>query len=200
VPNLPDPITQLVTALGHLPGIGPRSAERIALHLLQSDSASVKELADAILSSRSRVRFCSLCGSLTEPDPCAICIDNRRDASVVCVVERAVDILSLEKSGAFRGKYHSLSGKLSPLDGIEPEHLRISQLEDRLNSEPIRELIIALGTDVEGDATSYYLAKRLTRPNLRITRIAHGLPAGSALEFADQLTLSRAIEGRGELK
>jgi recombination protein RecR len=200
VANLPDPITQLVTALGRLPGIGPRSAERIALHLLQSDSAAVNELAEAIVTSRRRVRFCSLCGNLTEPDPCAICTDPRRDASVVCVVERAVDILSLEKSGAFRGKYHSLGGKLSPLDGIEPEHLRIAELEDRLKTEPIHELIIALGTDVEGDATSYYLAKRLARPNLRITRIAHGLPAGSALEFADQLTLSRALEGRGELK
>jgi recombination protein RecR len=136
---------------------------------------------------------------LTEVSPCDLCANPRRDASLVCVVERPVDILSVDKGGTFHGKFHVLGGKISPLDGVEPEDLRIAELESRLKSEPIKELIIALGTDVEGDATSYYLAKRLARPDLKITRIAHGLPAGTGLEFADELTLSRALEGRREL-
>lgn len=189
----------LIGALRGLPGIGPRSAERIALHLVQAESGAVKQLADAILEARHRVHPCEICGSLTETSPCSFCLDARRDVSLVCVVERAVDIISIEKSGTFRGKYHTLGGKLSPLNGVEPEDLRIAALEKRLDSEPIKELVIALGTDVEGDATSYYLAKRLARPGLKITRIAHGLPAGSGLEFADELTLSRALEGRREL-
>jgi len=143
--------------------------------------------------------FCDVCGALTEKSPCDLCTDPRRDAALLCVVERPVDIISLEKSGTFRGKYHVLGGKISPLGGVEPEDLRIGELEKRLGQEPIREVVIALGTDVEGDATSFYLAKRLAREGLKITRIAHGLPAGTGLEFADELTLSRALEGRREL-
>jgi recombination protein RecR len=196
---LPDPIVSLVAALAKLPGIGPRSAERIALHLVQAESGSVKQLADAMIHARERVRFCEICGALTEKSPCGICVDPRRDASLVGVVERAVDILSLEKSSTYRGKYHVLGGKISPLNGVEPEDLRIAALEQRLAREPIKEIVLALGTDVEGDATSFYLAKRLARPGLKITRIAHGLPAGSGLEFADEVTLSRALEGRREM-
>jgi recombination protein RecR len=196
---LPDSITQLVAALAKLPGVGPRSAERIALHLVQMDSALVKQLADSIVIAREKIQFCTTCGSLTEKSPCPICEDSRRDATLVCVVERAVDILSVEKSGSFRGKFHVLGGKISPLDGVEPEDLKISDLEKRLALEPIKEIIIALGTDVEGDATSNYLAKRLARAGLKISRIGFGLPAGSGLEFADELTLSRALEGRREM-
>lgn len=196
---IPEPISSLVATLNRLPGIGPRSAERIALHLVQSERADAKQLADAIIQARERIHLCTICGALTETSPCEICNDSRRDGSVVCVVEQPVDILSLEKSGTFRGKYHVLGGKISPLDGIEPEDLRIAELEKRLKSEPIKEIVIALGTDVEGDATGFYLAKRLTRPNLKLTRIAHGLPAGTGLEFADELTLSRALEGRREM-
>jgi recombination protein RecR len=196
---LPEPITSLVAALNRLPGIGPRSAERIALHLVQSDRADAKQLADAIVRARERIQFCTNCGALTETSPCEICSDTRRDGSVVCVVEQPVDILSIEKSGTFRGKYHVLGGKISPLDGIEPDDLRIAELEKRLSAEPIKEIVIALGTDVEGDATGFYLAKRLTRSGLKLTRIAHGLPAGTGLEFADELTLSRALEGRREM-
>jgi recombination protein RecR len=185
--------------LGKLPGVGPRSAERIALHLAQTESATVKQLAETILHTREKIKFCDICGALTEQSPCPICADSRRDASIICVVERAVDILSIEKSGSFRGKFHVLGGKISPLDGVEPEDLRIAELEKRLAKEPIREIIIALGTDVEGDATSAYLAKRLARQGLKISRIAYGLPAGSGLEFADELTLSRALEGRREM-
>ncbi len=199
MPVIPEPIAALTGALAKLPGIGPRSAERIALHLVQAESGSVKQLAETILNARERVRFCEICGALTEKSPCPICDDARRETALVCVVERAVDILSLEKSGTFRGKYHVLGGKISPLNGIGPEDLRVSELESRLGKEPIQELIIALGTDVEGDATGYYLAKRLSRAGLKITRIAHGLPAGSGLEFADEITLSRALEGRREL-
>ena len=197
--SLPAPIQALVGALHRLPGIGPRSAERLALHLVQAEPGAVKELADAMLSARERIRFCEVCGALTDRSPCSTCADPRRDASLLCVIERAVDILSLEKSATFRGKYHVLGGKISPLNGVQPEDLRIAELEKRLESEPIHELVIALGTDVEGDATGYYLAKRLARPGLKITRIAHGLPAGTGLEFADELTLSRALEGRREM-
>ncbi len=197
---LPEAIASLIAGLNKLPGIGPRSAERIALHLVQAEAGSVKQLAETILNARERVKLCEICGSLTEKSPCDICSDPRRDSSLICVIERPVDIISIEKSGTFRGKYHVLGGKISPLDGVQPEDLRISTLEKRLSTEPIKEIVIALGTDVEGDATSFYLGKRLARPSLTITRIAHGLPAGSGLEFADELTLSRALEGRRELK
>lgn len=196
---LPDSITALIAALGKLPGVGPRSAERIALHLVQTESGVVKHLADTIVTARERIQFCTTCGALTEKSPCAICADARRDGSLICVVERAVDILSIEKAGTFRGKFHVLGGKISPLDGVEPEDLRIAELEKRLTAEPIKEVVIALGTDVEGDATSNYLAKRLARSGLKISRIAYGLPAGSGLEYADELTLSRALEGRREM-
>jgi recombination protein RecR len=196
---IPEPIVALTSALSKLPGVGPRSAERIALHLVQTDSGAVKQLAEIILLAREKIQFCTTCGSLTEKSPCPICEDSRRDSSLVCVVERAVDILSVEKSGSFRGKFHVLGGKISPLDGVEPDDLKISDLEKRLTSEPIKEIIIALGTDVEGDATSNYLAKRLARSGLKISRIGFGLPAGSGLEFADELTLNRALEGRREM-
>lgn len=196
---IPEPIIALTAALAKLPGVGPRSAERIALHLVQTDSAVVRQLADVIVHAREKIQFCTTCGALTEKSPCPVCEDSRRDSSLICVVERAVDILSVEKSGSFRGKFHVLGGKISPLDGVEPEDLKISDLEKRLAGEPIKEIIIALGTDVEGDATSNYLAKRLARPGLKISRIGFGLPAGSGLEFADELTLNRALESRREM-
>lgn len=196
---LPEPITVLIAALNKLPGIGPRSAERIALHIVQTEAGAAKQLAEAVLQARERIHLCSTCGALTEQSPCDICADSRRDSSLVCIVEQPVDILSIEKSGTYRGKYHVLGGKISPLDGVEPDDLRIAELEKRLATEPIKEIVIALGTDVEGDATGFYLGKRLARPGLKVTRIAHGLPAGTGLEFADELTLSRALEGRREM-
>jgi recombination protein RecR len=152
-----------------------------------------------MLHAREKIQFCATCGALTEKPTCPICTDTRRDSSLICVVERAVDILSVERSGTYRGKFHVLGGNISPLDGIEPEDLRIAELEKRLTHESVKEIVIALGTDVEGDATSFYLAKRLARKGLKISRIAYGLPAGSGLEFADELTLSRALEGRREM-
>lgn len=196
---LPEAIVALTAALSKLPGVGPRSAERIALHLVQAEAAQVRHLAETMLTARDRIRFCEVCGALTERSPCSTCTDDRRDATLVCIVEKAVDILSIEKSGSYRGKFHVLGGNISPLDGVGPEDLRIRELEQRLNTEPIREIIIALGTNVEGDATSTYLAKRLARSGLKISRIGFGLPAGSGLEFADELTLNRALEGRREM-
>ena len=197
--SLPGPVTQLVAARGRLPGIGPRSAERLALHLVQGDADAVRQLAAVLVDARERVANCARCGALTEHQPCPVCADDRRDASQLCVVERALDVLSLEKSGTFKGRYHVLGGKLSPLNGIGPEDLRIAELEIRLADETVREVILALGSDVEGDATSHYLARRLASRGVRVSRLAQGLPAGSGLEFADELTLSRALEGRREM-
>lgn len=197
--SLPEPIQRLLAALNTLPGIGPRSAERLALHIVQAESGAARQLAEAILHARERIRSCPTCGGLTEAVPCAICADSKRDCTLVCVVERAVDIISIEKSGSYRGHYHVLGGKISPLNGVDPEDLRITELEQRVGPEGIKEVILALGTDVEGDATSYYLAKRLACLGAKVTRLAHGLPAGSGLEFADELTLSHALQGRREL-
>jgi recombination protein RecR len=195
---LPEPITTLSEALCRLPGIGPRSAERLALHLVQTNADDVRRLAQTLVQARERIHVCSVCGGLTEVDPCAICQDPRRDASLLCVVERPLDIFALEKAGSFRGHYHVLGGKISPLNGIEPEDLRLAELESRLG-RGVTEIVVALSTDVEGDATSFYLAKRLAGKGAKISRLAHGLPAGSGLEFADEVTLSRALEGRREL-
>ena len=193
---LPEPINQLVASLSKLPGIGPRSAERIALHLVQSEKEVVQRLAENVLAAREKIQLCSVCGGLTETQPCTYCSDNRRDASLICIVERPVDVMSIEKSGVFRGTYHVLGGKISPLNGVEPEDLRMTELEKRCEGDAVKEIIIALPSDVEGDATSFYINKLLSPRGIRVTRIAHGLPVGSGLEFADELTLSRALEGR----
>jgi len=199
MPSLPEPLLDLIAVLNKLPGIGPRSAERIALHLVQTDPALAQRLSRSVLEARQRICACSTCGGLTESDPCRICDDARRDTSIICVVERATDILTIEKAGSFRGRYHVLGGRISPTNAIGPEDLRIAELEKRLASEPGKEVVLALGSDVEGDATSFYLAKRLTA-EVRVTRIAHGLPAGAGLDFADEVTLSRALEGRREIQ
>lgn len=197
--KLPEPIVELVAALGRLPGIGPRSAERLALHLVQSESGQVQQLAAALLNARENIQLCDTCGALTERQPCILCDDDRRDSAILCVVETAVDVINVDKSGAFNGRYHVLGGRISPLNGVEPEDLRIAQLEQRIEQGGLEEVIVALGTDVEGDATSAYLAQLLAG-RVKVSRIAHGLPAGSGLEFADQLTLSHALEGRREMK
>ncbi len=196
---LPGPVAELVAALGRLPGIGPRSAERLALYVVQADPHSIQTLAAALVAARERVAPCQRCGALTEAQPCGLCSDDRRDSSVLCVVERALDVFSLEKPGTFRGRYHVLGGKLSPINGIGPEDLRFAELDRRVREESVNEVIIALGSDVEGDATSHYLARRLAPHSIRVTRIAQGLPAGAGLEYADELTLSRAMEGRREM-
>jgi recombination protein RecR len=200
MPSLPAPIDALTSALSRLPGIGPRSAERIALYVVQADARAIEDLARTLIEARTRVAACRNCGALTEQQPCAICSDPKRDGALVCIVERPVDIFSIEKSGTYRGRYHVLGGKISPLGGIGPEDLRIAPLEARIAQEGIQELIIALPSDVEGDATSYYLNQLFASRGVRVTRIAQGLPVGSGLEFADGLTLSRAIDGRRALE
>ncbi|MDB6036267.1 MAG: recombinase RecR [Verrucomicrobiales bacterium] len=197
--TLPEPLTRLIAGLSRLPGVGPRSAERIALHIVQAELGSVQQLVEAIVAARDSVRPCQVCGALTEKQPCAICSDDRRDGSLVCVVERPVDIISIEKSNTYRGKYHVLGGKISPLNGVGPEDLRIVSLEQRITSENINEVVIALPSDVEGDATSYYLAKVFKPRGIKISRIAQGISVGTGLEFADELTLSRAMEARREI-
>jgi recombination protein RecR len=199
VASLPEPVIALTAALGRLPGIGPRSAERLALHLVQADPSVTRTLADALVSARDRVSTCNTCGALTEAQPCRVCSDPTRASGILCVVERALDVLSLEKSHAHRGRYHVLGGRLSPINGVGPEDLRIDAMETRIQPESITEVILALGSDVEGEATSVYLAKRLAANGVRVTRIAQGLPAGSGLEYADDLTLARALEGRRDM-
>lgn len=194
---LPEPVVELVSSLGQLPGIGPRSAERLALFLVQSEAGQVKQLAASLLAARERIGLCEICGALTESQPCALCSDSQRDSQKLCVVETAVDVINVDKSGAFKGLFHVLGGKISPLNGVAPEDLRIAELESRL--EGVQEVILALGTDVEGEATSYYLAQRLKDKGVTISRIAYGLPAGSGLEYADDLTLVHAMEGRREM-
>ncbi len=196
---LPAPLVQLAAALGRLPGIGPRSAERLSLHLVQADKQFVEHLAAVLVGARTSVGPCQTCGALTEAQPCGICADPNRDGSVLCIVERPVDILGFEKSRSFKGRYHVLGGKLSPTQGVGPEDLRIAELERRISGEGVNEIILALGSDVEGDATSHYLARRLRAVGLKVTRLAQGLPVGSGLEYADELTLGRALEGRREM-
>lgn len=195
--DYPSPVRTLVTELRKLPGIGPRSAERIAVWLLQNPKAAPAELADSIAAAAQNVVPCPVCGFFASGESCELCCDEKRDRSLLCVVEQATDVLPLERSGAFRGYYHCLGGKLSPLDGIAPEDLRISPLLRRLESSPENtEVVLALGSDVEGEATANYLAEILRGKNHAVTRIAQGLPAGGGLEHADPLTLMRALEGR----
>jgi recombination protein RecR len=195
--DFPEPVKSLVAELKRLPGVGPRSAERIAVWLLQSPKADPGQLADALLVAKDLVRPCPVCGFFATGSGCGVCDDTSRDDRILCVVEQATDVLPLERSGAFRGRYHCLGGKLSPLDRVSPEDLRIAPLLRRVDAAPEEiEVILALGSDVEGEATANYLAELLRGRNCRLTRIAQGLPAGGGLEHADGLTLLRAMQGR----
>lgn len=195
--DFPEPFKALVGQLKRLPGVGPRSAERIAVWLLQSQKANPGALAESLLEARDQVRPCPSCGFFSTESGCDVCDDPVRDDQILCVVEQATDVLPLERSGSFRGRYHCLGGKLSPLDRVSPEDLRIPQLIRRIESAPEEiEVILALGSDVEGEATANYLAELLRGRNCRLTRIAQGLPAGGGLEHADELTLMRAMQGR----
>jgi recombination protein RecR len=192
----PPALRFLIAELKRLPGIGSRSAERIALWMVQSPDAHPETLGIAITALNHSVHPCSICGFFTEEDPCPICSDPARDTQMLCVVEQPTDVLPLERSGAYYGRYHTLGGKISPLDHVGPEALRIPQLLNRLQTHPPSEIILALGADVEGEATSHYLADLLRPFPIAITRLAQGLPAGSGLEYADELTLHRALSGR----
>jgi len=196
---LPDPLARLVDELARLPTVGPKTAQRLAFHILRMPEEEVRQLAQAILDARARMRSCSICFNLTDVDPCAICTSPTRDPSVLCVVEDPRDVLAMERTREFKGRYHVLQGAISPLDGIGPEDLRIRELLQRLEGGEVREVIIATNPRVEGDATAIYLT-RLIRPlGIKVTRIAHGLPVGGDIEYADEVTLAKALEGRREL-
>jgi recombination protein RecR len=195
----PGPIGELVAQLRRMPGIGPRSAERIALWMNQSRDARPVDIARAIQAAAEGVQPCTRCGFFSTGPVCEICADTSRDAELLCVVEQATDILPLERTGVYRGRYHALGGRISPLDHVGPEELRIEELLRRIDEEEPREIILALGSDVEGEATANYLADLLRDKPVSLTRIAQGLPAGGGLESADQLTLSRALSGRRKL-
>ena len=186
----------LIHALKKMPGIGPKSAERIAFHILRLPQNEAKALAFSILKVKEKIRFCTRCGNLSEEDSCHICKDLNRDSSILCVVEQPNDILAIEKSACFRGLYHVLGAALSPLDGIGPQNLRIKELLTRLKKEKIQEIIIATDSDSDGETTALYLANLLKKQEVKVSRIAFGLPAGTNLEYADEVTLSSAIEGR----
>ena len=197
--DYPKPVQNLIAQLGRLPGIGRRSAERIALHLLKAEADLSRQLADAILQTKLRIRNCSRCGHYTETDPCEICASPRRDHGSLCVVEGPNDILLLERAGVHKGVYHALMGRISPLNGIGPEQLRVAALLDRVTAEKPVEVILALSADVESEATAHYLAEQLKPLGVNVSRIGLGLPAGSALESADEVTLSQALDGRRKM-
>jgi recombination protein RecR len=190
------PVQTLIDELGRLPGIGPKSAQRIAFHLLKVPAEDAARLSSAISEAKARVRFCSRCFNVAEGELCPICADDRRDPTVVCVVEESRDIMALERTGEFRGRYHVLLGAINPLEGIGPEQLKVRELLVRLDPEGVQEVIICTNPNTEGEVTAMYLARVLGPLGLRVTRIASGLPVGGDLEYADELTLGRALEGR----
>jgi recombination protein RecR len=193
------PVQSLIDELGRLPGIGPKSAQRIAFYLLKADAQDAKRLARAIEEAKDRVSWCRRCFNIAEGELCGFCRDERRDAHLVCVVEEPRDIVAVERTAEFSGRYHVLQGAISPIEGIGPEQLRIKELLARINDEGVTEVILATNPNIEGEATAMYLARLLKPLGLRVTRIASGLPVGGDLEYADEVTLGRALEGRREV-
>lgn len=189
-------IQDLIDALGRLPGIGPKSAQRIAFHILQADPEIASALVDSIRTVKERVKFCVICGNVSEEDECRICRDPRRDTTSICVVEESKDVIAIERTREFRGKYHVLGGAISPIDGVGPEQLRIRELMVRLGDPQIKEVILATDPNLEGEATATYLARMIKALDIKVSRLASGLPVGGDLEYADEITLGRAFEGR----
>ena len=189
-------VQELIDELGRLPGVGPKSAQRIAFHILESDPDEMKKLATAIVTVKNRVKFCSICGNVTESETCSICRDPRRDPTMICVVEESKDVIAVERTRTFRGRYHVLGGAINPIAGIGPDQLRIRELLSRLSDEQISEIIIATDPNLEGEATATYLVRMLKTLGINVTRLASGLPVGGDLEYADEITLGRAFEGR----
>ena len=192
-------IQDLIDELGRLPGIGPKSAQRIAFHIIQSERVDISRLADVLRTVKEKVKFCIECGNITEEELCRICRDPRRDPTSFCVVEESKDVIAIEKTREFRGKYHVLGGAISPIDGIGPENLRIRELMVRLAATEIQEIIIATDPNLEGEATATYLSRMLKPLRMKVSRLASGLPVGGDLEYADEVTLGRAFEGRRTL-
>jgi recombination protein RecR len=192
-------VQDLIDELGRLPNIGPKSAQRIAFHLLQTDPADVRRLAEVLIRAKEQVRFCVVCGNVAEQEQCKICRDPRRDPSAICVVEESKDVVAVEKTREFRGRYHVLGGAISPIDGVGPDDLRVKELMKRLADGAVTEVILATDPNLEGEATATYLARLIKPMGLRVTRLASGLPVGGDLEYADEVTLGRAFEGRRQL-
>ena len=193
------PVQALIDELGRLPGVGPKSAQRIAFHLLKAPNDDVARLSHSIVDAKARVRFCSRCYNFAEGELCPICLDERRTGQLLCVVEESRDIVALEKTGEFHGRYHVLLGAMSPLDGIGPEQLKMKELFARLEPEGVEEVILCTNPNTEGEVTALYIARMLKPFDVKVTRIASGLPVGGDLEYADELTLGRAMEGRREM-
>ncbi len=193
------PISRLIEEFNRLPGIGPKTAQRLAYHLLQAPAEKSRDLAEAIISIKQNLRLCSICLNITDTDPCNLCTDETRDSTKICIVEEPIDIMPLERTRKYRGVYHVLHGVISPSDGIKPEDLHIRELLDRLGGSNVTEVILATNPNAEGEATSLYIQRLIAPLGMRITRLARGLPFGGDLEYADDVTLSRALEGRQEL-
>jgi recombination protein RecR len=192
-------VQDLIDELGRLPGVGPKSAQRIAFHLLAAEAADVERLATTLVRVKNEVKFCTICGNVAEADVCRICSDVRRDPSVICVVEEPKDVVAIERTREFRGRYHVLGGAISPIDGIGPDELRIRELLTRLRDDVVTELILATDPNLEGEATATYLARLVNPMGLTVTRLASGLPVGGDLEYADEVTLGRAFTGRRKI-
>ncbi|MDR5693713.1 MAG: recombination mediator RecR [Armatimonadota bacterium] len=197
--HYPEPLAKLITELSKMPTVGPKTAQRLAFYLLRAPVEEVERLAQAMVEARKEIRYCSTCFHLTDVDPCAICSDPSRDRSTICVVEDPKDVIAMERTREYRGLYHVLHGAISPLDGVGPDDLKIGNLLYRLSTGEIKEVIIATNPRVEGEATAIYLAKLIKPMGIKVTRIAHGLPVGGDLEYADEVTLAKALEGRREL-
>ncbi len=194
------PLARLIDEFSKMPGIGPKTAQRLAFYILKNSSESVASLAKAILEAKEKVKHCSICGNVTDQEICEICQNMNRDKSIICVVERARDLIAIENTGEYKGLYHVLEGVISPLDGVEPENLKIDSLLKRLKTEKIKEIILATNPNIEGEVTASYISKLIEPLKIKVTRIAYGVPIGGSLEFADEVTLTQALMGRQEIK
>ncbi|HHY81824.1 MAG TPA: recombination protein RecR [Clostridiales bacterium] len=194
-----EPVARLINELSRLPGIGGKTAQRLAFHIIDLPIERVRELTQAIMKAREGIKYCSVCCNLTDQDPCAICSSHHRDHSLICVVKDSRDVIAMEKMRDYKGVYHILHGTISPMEGIGPDEIRIKELLNRVNNSEIREVILATNPDVEGEATAVYISRLLKPLGIKVTRIAHGIPVGGDLEYADEVTLSKALEGRREM-
>jgi recombination protein RecR len=198
-PSAAGPVVRLIEEFHKLPGVGPKSAQRLTYYLLRAPQEEARALAEAILEVKDKITFCSTCQNVTDSDPCLICTNPERDQSLICVVEEPLDILALERTRSYNGLYHVLHGVISPMDGVGPEHLKVEELLERLKGGSVQEVILATNPNLEGEATAMYLSRLLRPLGVRVTRLARGLPSGADLEYADDLTLTRALEGRQEM-
>jgi recombination protein RecR len=199
IPSAAAPVVRLIEEFHKLPGVGPKSAQRLTYYLLRAPEEEARALAQAILEVKEKITFCSICENVTDSDPCLICVNSERDCSMICVVEEPLDILALERTRSYNGLYHVLHGVISPMDGVGPEHLKVEELLERLKGSSVQEVILATNPNLEGEATAMYLDCLLRPLGVRVTRLARGLPSGADLEYADDLTLTRALEGRQEM-